>query len=62
IPKQQTEQDNINTSPRETNSTTQKRQNHTNECEITPIMKLTMMIPIIIIAPETTIQHRWPNT
>ncbi|CAG8640743.1 287_t:CDS:1, partial [Gigaspora rosea] len=55
--KQQTEQDNMNTSPREMNSTIQKRQNHTNECEITPIMKSTMMIPIMIIAPETTIQH-----
>ncbi|CAG8771391.1 28949_t:CDS:2 [Gigaspora margarita] len=64
IPKQQIEQDNMDISSRETNETTQKRQTYTNEREheITPIMKLTTTIPIMITAPETTTQHRWPDT
>ncbi|CAG8811385.1 14649_t:CDS:2, partial [Gigaspora margarita] len=100
IPKQQIEQDNIDTSSRETNDTTQKWQTHTNELtssiciyqkeetpkqqieqdnadeneqyiskkakhtnehKITPIMKLSTTIPIIIMAPEMMTQYRWPN-
>ncbi|CAG8831370.1 36457_t:CDS:1, partial [Gigaspora margarita] len=55
ILKQQIEQDNMDTLPREMNETIQKRQTHTNKYEITPIMKLIMMIPIMIMAPEITI-------